>query len=56
MLPEMSSVIRWKNRGKRSPRKNTKSEYLRGQILEFFVLEIKTRAGTTSDSETIEDR
>src|ERR1700678_2667363 len=46
----------WKNRGKRSPRKNTKSKYLRGQVLEFFVLGIKTRAGTTSDSETMEER
>src|ERR1700678_839731 len=46
----------WKNRGKRSPRKNTKSKYLRGQVLEFFVLGIKTRAGTTSDSKTMEDR
>src|SRR5271168_618144 len=46
----------WKNRGKRSPRKNTKSKYLRGQVFEFFVLGIKTRAGTTSDSETMEDK
>src|ERR1700678_2677255 len=45
-----------KTGGKRSPRKNTKSKYLRGQVLEFFVLGIKTRAGTTSDSETMEDR
>ena len=47
---------KWKNRGKRSPWKNTKSKHLQSQILEFFVLEIKTRAGTTSDMETIEDR
>src|ERR1700678_3162201 len=45
-----------KTGGKRSPRKNTKSKYLRGQVLEFFVLGIKTRAGTTSDSETMEDK
>ena len=47
---------KWKNREKRSPRKNTKSKHLQSQIIEFFVLEIKTRAGTTSDRETIEDR
>src|ERR1700678_220840 len=45
-----------KTGGKRSPRKNTKSKYLRGQVLEFFVLGIKTRAGTTSDSEPMEDK
>ena len=42
--------------GEKVPSENTKSKHLRSQIIEFFVLETKTRAGTTSDRETIEDR
>ena len=42
--------------GEKFPRKNTKSKHLQNKIVEFFVLRIKTRAGTTSDKEATEDR
>jgi hypothetical protein len=47
---------KWKNRGEMFPQKNTKSKQLQNKVVEFFVLRIKTRAGTTSDRESIEDR
>jgi hypothetical protein len=47
---------KWKNRGEMFPRKNTKSEHLQNKVVEFFVLRIETRAGTTSDREAMEDR